>query len=122
MTDIRFGSISLDCADPRPLAEFWAGLLGGEIAFARDTFVAVKLDHLWLSAIQVENYQPPTWPQDATPKQMHLDLSVKELDATSAAAIRLGATKCEVQPNPDSYLVFLDPAGHPFCLTTQIPD
>jgi hypothetical protein len=122
MTDIRFGSISLDCADPRPLAEFWAGLLGGEIAFASDAFVAVRLENLWLTAVRVENHQPPTWPQDATPKQMHLDLAVKELDATSAKVVRLGATRCEFQPAPETYLVFLDPAGHPFCLTTQIPE
>ena len=28
----------------------------------------------------------------------------------------LGATKHDHQPKPDSFRVFLDPAGHPFCL------
>jgi hypothetical protein len=36
MTNIRFGAISLDCADPGRLAQFWAELLGGEIAFQSD--------------------------------------------------------------------------------------
>jgi hypothetical protein len=122
MSNVRFGAITLDCADPGPLAEFWAGLLGGEIAFTSDAFVAVKLENLWLTAVQVENYQSPTWPGGEIAKQMHLDLSVKELDASSAEVVRLGATRCDLQPAPERYLVFLDPAGHPFCLTTQIPE
>jgi len=122
MTNVRFGAVSLDCADPGRLAQFWAELLGGEIAFRSDDFVAVKLENVWMTATRVVNYQAPTWPGGATPKQMHLDLAVRDLDACSAEAIRLGAAQCDVQPAPERYLVFLDPAGHPFCLTTQIPE
>ena len=46
---------------------------------------------------------------------MHLDLIVDDLDAAEAAVIDLGATKHPDQPGT-SYRVFLDPAGHPFCL------
>ena len=38
-----------------------------------------------------------------------------ELDAGEAAVLALGAVKHEVQPG-ESFRVFLDPAGHPFCL------
>jgi catechol 2,3-dioxygenase-like lactoylglutathione lyase family enzyme len=120
--NIRLGSVSLDCADPRSLADFWSTLLGGEIAYQSDNVVAVQLDGMWLTAITVENYVPPTWPGDDSPKQIHLDLAVKDLAAAAEEALGLGATRCEIQPDPDTYLVFLDPAGHPFCLTTQIPD
>jgi catechol 2,3-dioxygenase-like lactoylglutathione lyase family enzyme len=120
--NIRLGSVSLDCADPRSLADFWSTLLGGEIAYQSDNFVAVQLNGMWLTAITVDNYVPPTWPGDDSPKQIHLDLAVKDLAAAAEVALSLGATRCEVQPDPDTYLVFLDPAGHPFCLTTQIPD
>jgi catechol 2,3-dioxygenase-like lactoylglutathione lyase family enzyme len=119
---IRLGSVSLDCADPQTLADFWATLLGGEIAFRSDTFVAVQLDAMWLTTVAVENYVAPTWPSGDSPKQIHLDLAVKDLAAAAQQALALGATRGDVQPNPDSYLVFIDPAGHPFCLTTQIPD
>ncbi len=30
--------------------------------------------------------------------------------------LALGAVKTGVQPEPDAFRVFLDPAGHPFCL------
>jgi hypothetical protein len=36
--------------------------------------------------------------------------------------MRLGAVKPNIQPSPDRYIVLFDPAGHPFCLTTQIPE
>lgn len=118
----RLGSIALDCASPGALATFWAELLGGEVAFTSDAFVAVKTDPVWLAAVQVENYQAPSWPDGHVPKQMHLDLAVDDLDQSEAEAVRLGATRAADQPAPDRYRVFLDPAGHPFCLSTQIPD
>jgi hypothetical protein len=122
VSDIRIGSISLDCNDPQKLAKFWADLLGGNIAFSVEHFVAVKLDSMWITAVKVEDYSPPTWPENEIPKQMHLDLAVTDLTAASARAISLGATESPTQPSPDTYIVMLDPAGHPFCLTTQIPD
>jgi len=66
----------LDCAEPTALAAFWAALVGGEVAFSSGEFVAVKTDRIWLAAVRVPNYQPPSWPEDAVPKQMHLDLAV----------------------------------------------
>lgn len=116
------GSVSLDCADPNSLATFWAGLLGGEIVWASDDFVAVKIPNMWISAVKVEEYQPPTWPQGEVAKQIHLDLAVDDLAAGVAEATELGAVRAEFQPAPDRYVVLFDPAGHPFCLTTQIPD
>jgi hypothetical protein len=94
----------------------------GEVAFRSDGFDAVKAGSLWLTAVKVENYQPPTWPGDMTPKQIHLDLAVSDLAAGEREVLALGATKSETQPAPESYLVFLDPRGHPFCLSTAIPE
>ncbi len=120
--NVRLGSISLDCADPGPLAQFWAALLGGEVAFTSDHFVAVKTDRMWLSAVKIDDYQAPSWPDNAHPKQIHLDLAVDDLEAAQSDALRLGAVRPDVQPQPDRYVVLLDPAGHPFCLSTQIPE
>jgi len=33
-----------------------------------------------------------------------------------------GAVRPDFQPAPERYVVLLDPAGHPFCLSTQIPE
>jgi catechol 2,3-dioxygenase-like lactoylglutathione lyase family enzyme len=121
MKNIRLGSIALDCSDPTALAAFWAALLDGEVAFTSENFVAVKTERVWLAAVKIDNFQSPTWPEGELPKQMHLDLAVDNLEEAVAEAERLGAVRTEFQPQPDRYVVFLDPAGHPFCLTTQIP-
>jgi hypothetical protein len=118
----RVGSIALDCAEPSVLASFWAGMLGGEIAFTSDEFVAVKTDRAWLAAVRVAAYSPPSWPEGGAPKQMHLDLSVDDLDRAETEALRLGARRSDEQPAPERWRVLFDPAGHPFCLSTQIPD
>jgi Glyoxalase-like domain len=122
MANIRLGSIALDCADPGPLSRFWADLLGGQVAFTNDDFAAVKTDRMWLAATRVEDYVPPTWPEGPVPKQLHLDLAVDDLDEAEERAVSLGAVRAETQPAPERYVVLLDPAGHPFCLSTQIPE
>lgn len=113
----RWASTALDCADPAGLAWFWAQLLGGDVAVTSEEFCAVKTCGAWLAMMRIADYQPPTWPDPALPKQMHLDLAVDDLDAAEAEAIRLGARKAPGQPAPDLWRVLLDPAGHPFCLS-----
>jgi nucleotide-binding universal stress UspA family protein len=113
--------VSLDCEDPAPLAEFWAAMLGGEVTFTTATAVGVRAETIRLAAVRVAGYRPPTWPEGDVPKQIHLDLGVTDLDAAVAEAERLGARPAPEQPAPEHRRVLLDPAGHPFCLTTQIP-
>jgi len=98
-------------------------LLGGEVTFASNDFVAVKTDRIWIAAVRVPNFKPPSWPDGSgAPKQMHLDLAVEDLDVAEAEALRLGARTAAEQPAPDRWRVLVDPAGHPFCVSTQIPD
>ncbi len=123
MAVARTGFVTLDCADPQELGEFWAAMLGGEIAFTHpDTgTVGIRTDWVWMAAMKVPDYVPPTWPESDVPKQIHLDLAVTHLEAAVAEAERLGARVADFQPAPDRRRILLDPAGHPFCLTIQIP-
>jgi hypothetical protein len=118
----RLASTALDCSDPEPLARFWAELLGGVVEFTSDDFCAVRTGNGWITTVRIADYAPPTWPDPAVPKQIHLDLSVSDLDAAHAEAVRLGARSADEQPEPDRWRVLFDPAGHPFCLSIQIPD
>ena len=45
----------------------------------------------------------------------HVNVMVDDLDAAEEAVLQLGATRAEHQPGT-TFRVFLDPAGHPFCL------
>jgi hypothetical protein len=116
----KLWSVTLDCADAQELAQFWADALDGKVAYTSDKFVGVELpDGLWIGAYQIADYQAAEWPDGEPPKQFHLDLSVDDLDAAERAALELGATKAQHQPEPDRWRVLLDPAGHPFCVTSQ---
>ena len=116
----RMRSVVFDCPDTRELAEFYRDLLGWEITHAGDDepdgWMVVSDGTYRIDFQRVADYRPPTWPDPAVPQQLHLDLTVENLDAAEANAVRLGATKSPEQPSPAEYRVFLDPAGHPFCL------
>ena len=113
-------SITLDCADPQPLADFWAAALDGKVAYSSDNFVGVEIvNGPWIGAYRIDGYRPPQWPDGDSPKQFHLDVSVPDLDAAEAALLDLGAAKADHQAEPERWRVFLDPAGHPFCITTM---
>ncbi|WP_028659913.1 VOC family protein [Nocardioides insulae] len=107
----------LDCPDAAALAGFYGALL--------DWPVSVDDDGSWADAgpeggprlcfQRVEDYRPPQWPGQEAPQQFHLDVEVDDLDVAEKAVLALGATKTEHQPGT-TFRVFLDPAGHPFCL------
>jgi len=114
---LKLGAIALDCRDPGPLADFYAGLMGVEVGFKSDAFAAVKVQGIWLSMHKVEDYRPPRWPDSEAPKQMHLDFAVDDVDEAEAWARSVGARRADPQPAPDRWRVMIDPAGHPFCLS-----
>lgn len=65
----------------------------------------------------IDDFVTPTWPGGSHPQQLHLDLSVDDIDAATPRVLELGARLHEHQPSTDGgFRVFLDPVGHPFCL------
>ncbi|WP_433301759.1 VOC family protein [Actinoplanes sp. CA-030573] len=111
--------IVLDSPDARELAAFYHRLLG---------WTATKDEPDWVTlgapaggpglSFQTEkNHVPPVWPAGPGDQQMsvHLDIRVEDLDEAGAHAERAGATLASFQPQ-EHVRVYLDPAGHPFCL------
>jgi catechol 2,3-dioxygenase-like lactoylglutathione lyase family enzyme len=120
----RLASISIDCPNPDALAEFYGNLLGMRRFFESPDgrIVAVSDGTHWLTMMKVDDYVAPTWPHPGQLQQMHLDISVTDLDDATAKAVALGARQAESQTAPQAWRVLLDPAGHPFCLTTVTAD
>ncbi len=113
----RFSLVALDCPDPLALADFYAQIVGGvpEVQTESD-WVQLRLDTgTHLAFQQAADHEPPGWP-DGPPQQSHLDFDVDDLDEGERAVLAIGARKSPTQPRPESWRVFLDPAGHPFCL------
>ena len=117
MAIARFPGFVIDCPDPGALATFYGALLDWKVTVSPDWAEVRSAEGQCISFQQVEAYTPPAWPGQEVPQQMHLDVIVDDLDTAEAAVLglRLGAIKHKHQPGT-SFRVFLDPAGHPFCL------
>ncbi|MEP7088499.1 MAG: VOC family protein [Nocardioidaceae bacterium] len=124
---------ALDTTDARALAEFYRQLLGlryregdeppadGEPDDA-DWLVLRAADGGRALAFQrVERLEPTTWPAHDVPMQMHLDLTVgdvEELERHRERAEALGARLVldRSDDEDEPLYVLADLAGHPFCL------
>jgi hypothetical protein len=114
MAIARFPSIVIDCPDPVALARFYGAMLDGKVDLSHD-WAEVRTEGQCISFQQVDGYTPPVWPSQEAPQQMHLDVVVDDLDVAEAAVLHLGARRHPHQPG-STFRVYLDPAGHPFCL------
>ena len=117
----HFSLVALDCADPLALANFYAAITGWEV---RDDEPGADWDWVQLRAPSgattmafqlAPDHVPPVWPSADHPQQAHIDFDVPDLDEGERAVLALGARKAEFQPGT-TFRVYLDPAGHPFCL------
>ena len=119
----------LDCPDAHALADFYARILGWEAVAPQEfegwvtvTPRAGERAGFELACQQVPNHVAPTWPEGAVPQQGHLDFYVPSIAAAEPEVLAAGATRHDVQPSESgSFVVYLDPAGHPFCLCQEDP-
>ena len=125
---IKLYSVTLDCKNPRELAEFYAELLHWEIPFYNEDFAclgapgAAQGAYPGMTFQRNPEYLPPVWPEESGAQQQmaHLDFAVNDLEEAVSHAVRCGATVAERQFSAD-WRVMLDPAGHPFCLCPMKP-
>lgn len=134
------GGVALDSTNARALAEFYRRLLGyqyrsGDAPPSSDDPDEHGAD--WLVLIgppgstplafqQVATLARSTWPEDGVPQQLHLDLSVpnvEELAIQHGRVLSLGATLLEdrFEDPVEPLYVFADPDGHPFCIFVSRP-
>ena len=114
----HFSLVALDCPDPMALARFYRSICGGEIEPQTDAedWVRLRTPSGADLGFQLDpRHVRPGWPE-GVPQQAHLDFDVTDLDAAETEVLAVGAIKAETQPRPDRWRVFIDPAGHPFCL------
>ena len=116
MAIARFPSFVLDCDNPGRLAAFYGTLLDWKVSSDEGWGeVRNSAGDQCICFQRVAEFRPPQWPGQDIPQQMHIDVMVDDLDAGERAVLELGATLAEHQPGT-TFRVFLDPAGHPFCL------
>jgi catechol-2,3-dioxygenase len=106
---------TIDAPDAKALAQFYASLLGMEVTYEGPEGALVAGDGRSVMFQQISDYSAPQWPDPQHPQQAHLDIAVDDLDAGEARALELGAAR--LPGGAETFRVFADPAGHPFCLT-----
>lgn len=117
----RMRAVVLDCPDPHALADFYRTLVGGEVTHADEEWVSLRDGgQVLLSFQRVPDHRPPRWPDGDPPQQLHIDVTVDDIEDAEPRVLAAGATKHAVQPGEafedGNFRVYLDPAGHPFCL------
>jgi hypothetical protein len=134
--------IAIDCADPHPLARFWAEAMGYEVedhhdlvqqmldaGYAQAQEEATEIDGrlAWRTAAACrdpEGVKPRLlFQQVPEPKEgknrVHLDLEVgaDRRDAEVDRLVGLGATRLwEASQGPHSWVTLADPEGNEFCV------
>jgi len=108
-------AVTIDAPDAAALARFYASLMGMEVTYEGPEGALIAGDGNSVMFQQVSGYNSPRWPDPAYPQQVHLDIMVEDLDTGEALALELGASRLD--GGGESFRVFADPAGHPFCLT-----
>lgn len=124
MIPILINSVTIDCRNPKALADFYVRLLGWSILLETEDFVSIGTPGFPVRiGFQLnELYVPPVWPeQEGHPQQMeHLDF--KAADHADMEAIVRHAVNCGAKIAPKQYsedwTVLIDPEGHPFCIDT----
>lgn len=110
------GMVTMDTADARGLAAWWAERLGGEIAFDADGYFCSVVVPGWQTKLGFQLVEDPTPGKN----RLHLDLDVPpgtDREATLAEWTAAGATHLgEFTEGRMSWDVFADPDGNQFCV------
>ena len=131
MTIAHIAYTALDCDNPVELAHFYSKITGHKVEPFDEGETAETCE--WLEILdekgaskmgfqKIDNYQRPTWPIGGLPQQAHMDFHAKDLDIAEKQLLEIGAIKAEFQPKPHRFRIYLDPAGHPFCIVQNSHD
>ena len=107
----RIGAITIDCDDAAAMRSFYKEAVGGVDILGFDQ--SIRVGGMPLNFRELEEWVRPTWPGGDMQVHFEFLVPVGQLEQEEARLISLGAQK---SPHQDRLIVFLDPAGHPFCL------
>lgn len=116
-------SVVVDCRNPRRLAEFYAGVLGGTLHEEDHSWVVLTDPSGRRLAFQLSpDHEPPKFPDPQGSQQFHLDILIDDIEAAEREVLAMGATRVDDAAEDDTFRVFRDPAGHTFCLVWGVDE
>jgi predicted enzyme related to lactoylglutathione lyase len=118
---VKLDLVVLDAPDIGLLADFYGAILGWTFRDDGDDWITLRdADTPGSTGMAFQlapDFVAPTWPDGTVPQQIHLDLDVPDLDVAERSVLSAGARATGLPAEKgSSFRVYLDPAGHPFCL------
>ncbi|MGO1971396.1 MAG: VOC family protein [Propionibacteriaceae bacterium] len=110
---MTIGMVTIDSADPGPLAQWWAERTGASIEQENDGwfYVLALPSQLRLAFQKVDDPTPGK-------NRVHLDLGAPDLDAEVAHLVEGGATEVGRHQMGDfRWVTLADPQGNQFCVS-----
>jgi hypothetical protein len=127
----RLHDVVFDCHRPSALARFWAGVLDGYDVAPYDDAEIDRLRSIGIHDVEddpnVLVEAPGAEPRfcfqlvsesKVAKNRVHLDLRCDDLAAETARLVELGARVLSTTGPSADWIVFADPEGNEFCLST----
>jgi catechol 2,3-dioxygenase-like lactoylglutathione lyase family enzyme len=111
----RLACVCIDAVEPRPVADFWAAVLGWEVIEDGDEGISLASPHRDLPTLDIL----PVAEAKQVKNRLHLDLRADgaTFDGELARLEGLGAGRVDIGQGPDvTWVVLADPEGNEFCL------
>jgi predicted enzyme related to lactoylglutathione lyase len=112
---VRLCCVCIDAVDPRPVAAFWAAVLGWEVVEDGDQGISLASPGTDQPTLDILPVPEPKHVKN----RLHLDLRAdgSSFEAEIARLEGLGARRADVGQGPDvTWVVLADPEGNEFCL------
>src|SRR5438093_9474301 len=111
---LKIAAVTIDCADPKGLAEFWTKALDTTVAMDfGGEFIALAPNHEGAVSVCLQRVPEPRQGKN----QLHFDFRSDDRVAEVARLIGLGATEIGEQTVPGlTWTVLADPEGNQFCV------
>ena len=111
---VKMGYVTIDCADARALAPFWASALGWEVTYEADDG-AVLVDPAGVAPQLFLQVVPEA---KAGKNRAHVDLVADDYASELERLTALGASTVSTNSAPEGRpsAVLVDPQGNEFCL------
>ncbi|MGW3994052.1 VOC family protein [Amycolatopsis sp. NPDC004772] len=110
---MQMGMITIDCADPKSLAEFWTAALGTKVAQDHGDFLMLAPPEGGLT-VGLQRVPEPR----AGKNRVHVDFGCEDRKAEVARLVGLGAKEVAEHEVPGlAWTVLVDPEGNEFCVS-----
>ncbi|MEV4602511.1 VOC family protein [Amycolatopsis sp. NPDC049253] len=110
---LELGMITIDCTDPRDLADFWTRALGVAVEADYGPFVMLARPGGGRPALAFQQVSEPR----TVKNRVHIDFSAPDREAEVKRLVGLGASEQERHAQPGiEWTVLADPEGNVFCV------